>query len=120
MQMGLGVGARENGTFSMYRVRRRLEALWDKLIQKNEKLGKGLEKLERVSWIKISLWWKNISDRCPNSHSVIQLRSVCCLPVLSVVKRMMSKISPYYNLKEEENKHTKSKKTDKQSNDKLL
>lgn len=37
MQMGLGVGARKNRTFSTYRVRRMLEALWDKLIPKKKK-----------------------------------------------------------------------------------
>ena len=35
--MGLGVGARKNRTFSTYRVRRMLEALWDKLIPKKKK-----------------------------------------------------------------------------------
>ena len=126
MQMGLGVGARKNRTFSTYRVRRMLEALWDKLIPKKKKrerereIGKGLEKLEGVSWMKISPWWKSFSDRYPNSHLFIQLRSVHCLPVLSAINRMTSKISPYYNVIEEENEHTKSKKTNKQNNDKLL
>ena len=58
-----GVGARENGTSSTYRERRKLEALWNKLGRRGER-GKGLGNLQGVSWMKIFRWKKNFSDRC--------------------------------------------------------